>query len=92
MVMDRLEPMPAKAVPVSRAASASTTEPKSSAKMTAKKSVLWPNGGRVVASGEMADTQTTVATSTRGPTPKSQLDSRGRIRCLVKSLRRSSKG
>jgi hypothetical protein len=40
MVMERLEPMPAKAVPVSRAASASTTEPRSSAKMTAKKSVL----------------------------------------------------
>ena len=92
MVIDRLEPMPPKAVPVSRALRASTTEPSSRVKMTAKKSVLSPSGGWVVAKGEMADTQTTVATSTRGPAPKSQLDSRGRMRCLVKSLRRSSKG
>jgi len=50
-----------------------------------------PSGGLADTSGDTAVTATTVATSTTGPAPKTQLESRGRIRCLAKSLRRSSR-
>jgi hypothetical protein len=73
MVITRLAPIPPSGVPVSRAPRAMNTDPRSRTKTTAKKSELFPSGGRVVTRGDMTATTSALATRTTGGAAKTQL-------------------
>ena len=93
MVISRLAPIPPNAVPVSRAASASATVPKSSSPTTANRSAEPSSGDAVEASGAMAAISRLVATRTGGAAVNNQPAAARADRFLAgKRLLRSRQG
>src|SRR5699024_6714606 len=92
IVTSRLEPIPPKAVPVSRPANVSATVPSTNNATTANRSAIGSTAEAIDTNGATVATTSVVARSTTGAARKIGPVPRGVIGCLRTSLRRSRHG